>query len=163
MSPLGNIGKCQRSTTFHIVIVRRLSLAGAQPKTALLFDGQRYGVPAGRIPTTHILKPTLPELDGHPENEHLCLSLARALGLPTASSFVDRFKGEVAIVIERYDRIRQEDRRRVPDSRDRPSQTAGVCPRSTGRRILIGCARRKWLRRSRASSPPCASELRAKG
>jgi serine/threonine-protein kinase HipA len=85
----------------------QFSLAGAQPKTALLYDGQRYGVPAGRTPTTHILKPALPDLDGHPENEHLCLGLARSLGLPSASSSVRRFKGEVAIVVERYDRVRQ--------------------------------------------------------
>jgi serine/threonine-protein kinase HipA len=85
----------------------QFSLAGAQPKTALLFDGQRYGVPAGRTPTTHILKPPLPELDGHPENEHVCLGLARAVGLPSASSSVQRFNGEVAIVIERYDRVRR--------------------------------------------------------
>jgi len=58
----------------------QFSLAGAQPKTAFLFDGQRWGVPAGRTPTTHILKPTTAEFDGHAENEHVCLSLARALG-----------------------------------------------------------------------------------
>jgi serine/threonine-protein kinase HipA len=85
----------------------QFSLAGAQPKTALLYDGRRYGVPAGRMPTTHILKPPLPELDGHAENEHLCLGLARALGLPSAHSSVQRFDGEVAIVVERYDRVRQ--------------------------------------------------------
>jgi serine/threonine-protein kinase HipA len=40
------------------------------------------------------------------ENEHVCLALARALGLPVASSRVRRFEGEVALVIERYDRQR---------------------------------------------------------
>lgn len=84
----------------------QFSLAGAQPKTALHFDGKRFGVPAGRTPTTHILKPPLPELDGHAENEHLCLALAHALGLPTASSSVQQFAGELAIVVERYDRVR---------------------------------------------------------
>jgi serine/threonine-protein kinase HipA len=84
----------------------QFSLAGAQPKTALLYDGRRYGVPSGRTPTTHILKPPQPELDGHAENEHLCLGLARALGLPSASSTVQRFEDEVAIVVERYDRHR---------------------------------------------------------
>jgi serine/threonine-protein kinase HipA len=83
----------------------QFSLAGAQPKTALYFDGRRFGVPAGRIPTTHILKPPLPELDGHTENEHLCLGLAHALGLPAASSHVQRFADELAIVVERYDRV----------------------------------------------------------
>jgi serine/threonine-protein kinase HipA len=83
----------------------QFSLAGAQPKTALLFDGQRWGVPSGRTPTTHILKPPTPGFDGHAENEHLCLSLARALGLPTANSEVRQFEDVTAIVVERYDRV----------------------------------------------------------
>ena len=47
----------------------QFSLAGAQPKTAFLFDGQRWGVPYGRTPTTHILKPPIDGFDGHAENE----------------------------------------------------------------------------------------------
>jgi serine/threonine-protein kinase HipA len=84
----------------------QFSLAGAQPKTALLRDGGRWGIPAGRVPTTHIMKPPNAQLDGLPENEHLCLELARVLGLPTAASRVMRFGDELAIVIERYDRVR---------------------------------------------------------
>jgi serine/threonine-protein kinase HipA len=83
----------------------RFSLAGAQPKTALLFDGQRWGVPSGRVPTSHILKPALPDLIGHVENEHVCLNLARALGLPAARSEVRSFGDQQAIVVERYDRV----------------------------------------------------------
>ena len=86
--------------------VGQFSLAGAQPKTALLHDGQRWGVPHGPTPTTHILKPPIGTLAGHAENEHLCLALARALGLPAAASEVVRFEDEVAIVVERYDRVR---------------------------------------------------------
>ncbi len=82
------------------------SLAGAQPKTALVFDGQRWGVPSGREATTHILKPQTGEFAGHAENEHLCLALARALGLPCARSEVHRFEDVTAIVIQRYDRVR---------------------------------------------------------
>ncbi|MEP2544108.1 MAG: HipA N-terminal domain-containing protein, partial [Alphaproteobacteria bacterium] len=86
----------------------QFSLAGAQPKTALLFDGGRWGIPSGRTPTTHILKPPTGEFDGHAENEHFCLKLARRLGLPTASTRVTRFGNETAIVVERYDRRRQD-------------------------------------------------------
>jgi serine/threonine-protein kinase HipA len=82
----------------------QFSLAGAQPKTALLFQNDRWGIPSGRIPTTHILKPPTGRFEGHAENEHLCLMLARELGLPAAESRVMRFGEEVAIVIERYDR-----------------------------------------------------------
>jgi serine/threonine-protein kinase HipA len=83
----------------------QFSLAGAQPKTALLLQNGRWGVPAGRLPTTHILKPPTGQLAGQAENEHLCLMLARALGLPAAQSEVMRFGDEIAIVIERYDRL----------------------------------------------------------
>jgi serine/threonine-protein kinase HipA len=84
----------------------QFSLAGAQPKTALLWQNSKWGVPSGRIPTTHILKPPTGQFDGHSENEHICLMLARNLGLPTAQSRVTRFEDEIAIVIERYDRQR---------------------------------------------------------
>jgi serine/threonine-protein kinase HipA len=83
----------------------QFSLAGAQPKTALLLLRGRWGVPSGRTPTTHILKPPTGDFDGHTENEQICLTLARALGMPVVSSQVQRFAGEVAIVIERYDRV----------------------------------------------------------
>ncbi|TAK48720.1 MAG: type II toxin-antitoxin system HipA family toxin [Xanthobacteraceae bacterium] len=85
----------------------QFSLAGAQPKTALLFQNDRWGIPSGRLPTTHILKPPTGQFDGHAENEHICLMLARSLGLPAAQSTVMRFKKEIAIVIERYDRQRK--------------------------------------------------------
>lgn len=83
----------------------QFSLAGAQPKTAFYLEKARWGVPRGRTPTTHILKPTLPTLAGHAENEHLCLSLARSLGLATANSRVQHFEEVTAIVVERYDRV----------------------------------------------------------
>jgi serine/threonine-protein kinase HipA len=82
----------------------QFSLAGAQPKTALLLEKDRWGIPCGRIPTTHILKPPTGQFDGHAENEHVCLAVARALGLPAASSQVKKFENEIAIVVERYDR-----------------------------------------------------------
>jgi len=85
----------------------QFSLAGAQPKTALLLQNGRWGIPSGRIPTTHILKPPTGHFDGHAENEHFCLALARSLGLPVAQSRVMHFEKEVAIVIERYDRLRK--------------------------------------------------------
>lgn len=86
----------------------QFSLAGAQPKTALLHQDGRWGVPSGRVPTTHILKPPSPAFDGHAENEHFCLALARALDLPAASSRVARFGDEIAFVVERYDRVATE-------------------------------------------------------
>jgi serine/threonine-protein kinase HipA len=86
----------------------QFSLAGAQPKTALLFERKRWGIPSGRTPTTHILKPPTGAFAGHAENEHYSLELARALGLTVPNSRILHFGEEIAIVVERYDR-RQED------------------------------------------------------
>ena len=84
----------------------RFSLAGVQPKTALLFDDGRWGLPVGKTPTTHILKPENPHFPGLVENEHLCLRLARAAGLPAAASRTERFGDQLALVVTRYDRRR---------------------------------------------------------
>jgi serine/threonine-protein kinase HipA len=84
----------------------QFSLAGAQPKTAFLYERKRWGVPSGRTPTTHILKPPTGAFDGHVENEHYCLQLARALGMTVPNSRIERFGEEIAIVVERYDRRR---------------------------------------------------------
>ena len=84
----------------------QFSLAGAQPKLALHrhpVTGS-WGVPEGRAPTTHILKPATGEFGGHAENEHFCLRLASALGLRTCGSQVMRTGDHTVIVIERYDR-----------------------------------------------------------
>jgi serine/threonine-protein kinase HipA len=83
----------------------QFSLAGAQPKTALLFERKRWGVPSGRVPTTHILKPPTGEWDGHAETEHFSLQLARAAGLIVRNSTAQHFSDEIAIVVERYDRV----------------------------------------------------------
>ncbi len=87
----------------------QFSLAGAQPKTAFYYDPDKdkWGVPSGTIPTTHIFKPANSTFDGYAENEHFCLNLARELGLPSASSQVRYFNGIPVIVLERYDRIRE--------------------------------------------------------
>ena len=90
--------------------VGQFSLAGAQAKTALLLENTRWGIPRGMTPTTHILKPPIPGFPGHCQNEHICLAVAGALGIPVARSRVCRFGEETAIVVERYDRLRVRDR-----------------------------------------------------
>lgn len=88
----------------------QFSLAGRQRKTALLFEG-RWGVPSGRVPTTHILKPPIERvgedrLYDQEVNEHLCLTGARRAGLAAARSTVISFARQRAIVLTRYDRRR---------------------------------------------------------
>lgn len=90
----------------------QFSLAGAQAKTALLFDEhrQRWALPSGSLPTTHILKPAIQGLDDHDLNEHLCLAAARRLGLRAVETSVRRFEDVTAIVVRRYDRLRHDGR-----------------------------------------------------
>jgi serine/threonine-protein kinase HipA len=88
----------------------RISLAGAQEKTALLYWQGGWRVPHGTTPTTHILKPQIGQvgngvdLSRSVENEHLCLLLAAALGLPAAKSEIKDFAGRRVLVVERFDR-----------------------------------------------------------
>jgi serine/threonine-protein kinase HipA len=85
----------------------QFSLSGAQPKMALLLDGGRWGIPSGRTPTTHILKPPARrELEGFDINEHFCLRLGEELGLAVAESTLRRFGDQEALVVARYDRLR---------------------------------------------------------
>jgi serine/threonine-protein kinase HipA len=105
------------------------SLAGAQPKTALLWDGVRWGVPSGQTPTTHILKPPVVQYDGFAENEHVCLRLAQALDLRAAASQVIHFEDEIAIVVERYDRVPIEGQV-IRIHQEDTCQALGVTPRT---------------------------------
>lgn len=92
------------------VFTGQFSLAGAQAKTALLFDGNRWGVPTGSIPTTHILKPGVVGLADQDLDEHLCLEAARRAGLTVARTRIERFADLSALVAERYDRLAVGDR-----------------------------------------------------
>lgn len=83
----------------------QFSLGGAQAKTALHRVDGRWGVPTGSVPTTHILKPAIAGYEAQHLNEHLCLAAARALGLPAAVTRIETFEDEMAIVVERFDRV----------------------------------------------------------
>lgn len=107
----------------------QFSLTGVQPKTAFICDGERWGIPSGAIPTTHILKPPAQrELDGFDINEHFCLRLAQQVGLAVAESKVCSFDGEAAIVLARYDRRRLEDGRVVRLHQEDLCQSLAVPP-----------------------------------
>ncbi len=88
----------------------RISVAGAQEKTALLRHKGKWLKPHGTTPTTHILKPqigTLPngvDLSNSVENEYYCLKLMAAFGLRVNAAEIEVFGKTKTLVIERFDR-----------------------------------------------------------
>ncbi len=100
----------------------RISIAGAQEKTALLHYRGRWEKPEGTTPTTHILKPQIGkfpnsiDLSNSVENEYLCLTLTKAMGLPSAKVEMGTFGGKRVLIVERFDRLFTGDKRllRIP-------------------------------------------------
>lgn len=82
----------------------QFSLAGSQAKTALHQADGCWGVPSGSLPTTHILKPAAPGFHDQHLNEHVCMAAAAALGLHVATTRIEAFEDETAIVVDRFDR-----------------------------------------------------------
>jgi len=82
----------------------RLSLAGAQDKLPVVFDGERIGLPKGGQPSTHILKPAIAAVEGSVINEGFCLALARAMGMLTAEAQIFNANNRQVLLVARYDR-----------------------------------------------------------
>lgn len=89
----------------------RISIAGAQEKTALLWHEGRWQRPLGATPSTHIFKLPLglvgnmrADLRDSVENEWLCSRIVRAYGIPVADCEMRRFGDQQALVVERFDR-----------------------------------------------------------
>ena len=82
----------------------RLSLAGAQDKLPVVFDGQRIGLPINGQPSTHILKPAIAAVDDSVLNEGFCLALAHAMGMPTAWAKIFPVQDRQVLLVARYDR-----------------------------------------------------------
>jgi serine/threonine-protein kinase HipA len=95
----------------------RISLAGAQEKTALLFWKGKWHIPTGTSATTHVLKPQIGRLPNgvdlsfSVENEFFCLKMMAALGVPSANVAIEEFGGKRVLVVERFDRRWTRDRR----------------------------------------------------
>lgn len=89
----------------------RISIAGAQEKTAFLRHQGRWCRPLGSTPTTHIFKLPLglvgnrqADLRTSVENEWLCARIVAAFGLPVAACEIGQFADRKALVVERFDR-----------------------------------------------------------
>jgi serine/threonine-protein kinase HipA len=89
----------------------RISIAGAQEKTALLGMAGSWFRPHHATPTTHILKLPLGIIGGFRgdfsdsvENEWLCAQFLTAIGLPVAQSTLATFGDQRALIVTRFDR-----------------------------------------------------------
>ncbi|HEY4352638.1 MAG TPA: type II toxin-antitoxin system HipA family toxin [Paraburkholderia sp.] len=119
------VAKLLRDTTATNVLGRhdpvgdlRLSIAGAQEKTALLWHGGQWLLPAGTTPTTHIFKLPLglvgnmqADMPTSVENEWLCSKIVAAYGLPVADCAIARFDDQKVLVVTRFDRRLASNRR----------------------------------------------------
>ena len=89
----------------------RISIAGAQEKTALLSMGGAWFRPHGATPTTHILKLPLGvvgnfrgDFADSVENEWLCALLMREFGLPVAETHILKCGAQTVLAVKRFDR-----------------------------------------------------------
>ncbi len=88
----------------------RISVAGAQEKTALLYHNDEWIEPTGSTPTTHIIKPQIGKFGNgldftdSVENEYFCLNLLRNYGLQTANVEMKAFNSINTLIVERFDR-----------------------------------------------------------
>lgn len=112
----------------------RISIAGAQEKTALLYWKNKWHVPHGTTATTHILKPQMGKLPNgfdlthSVENEHLSLKLVGALGIPVANTEIVEFGKQRVLVVERFDRLWTKDKRLLRVPQEDMCQALSVSP-----------------------------------
>lgn len=89
----------------------RISIAGAQEKTAMLWLDGLWCRPHGATPTTHIFKMPLGlvgnlkfDMSHSVENEWLCSEILHAYGLPVARTQPLMFEDMKVLAVERFDR-----------------------------------------------------------
>ena len=90
----------------------RISLAGAQEKTAFVLVNGQWCRPLGATPSTHIFKLPLGVIANMSrvnmfdsvQNEWLCAQIIGALGLPIAHTEMATFGDQRALIVERFDR-----------------------------------------------------------
>ncbi len=88
----------------------RISVAGAQEKTAFLnIDGKWYE-PHGLTPTTHIIKTSIGALgedvnfEDSIDNEWASLLIMKKMGLPVCEASIQIFEDQRTLVVSRFDR-----------------------------------------------------------
>lgn len=94
----------------------RISLAGAQEKTAFLWHDGKWQRPMGTTPTSHIFKQPIGKINEYNidlsdsvKNEWLCSEIIRQFGLPVADTQIGNFEDREVLIVERFDRKYSDD------------------------------------------------------
>lgn len=125
----------------------RISVAGAQEKTALLNFEKRWMTPVGITPTTHILKPQIGEIPtstgvidmaSSVDNEHYCLTLLDEFGLDIAQTHIQTFGKRRVLVVERFDRQWRGDKELLRIPQEDCCQALGIPPTRKYQSTVIG-------------------------
>ncbi len=106
----------------------RLSLAGAQDKLPVVFEGGRIGLPMNGTPSSHILKPAIPTIEDSVTNEAFCMALAEAMQLKPAKANVHKVLDRSFLLVERYDRTIDAQGQRQRLHQEDFCQALGVVP-----------------------------------
>ena len=83
---------------------KRLSLAGAQEKTAVCVIDDKIALPDDDVPTTHIIKTALPKYSKSIQNEYICMKAAKEMGLDVAEVEIRKVEEIYFLLVKRFDR-----------------------------------------------------------
>ena len=100
----GELKKYLEELPYRPYLGKRLSLAGAQEKTAVCVIDDKIALPDDDVPTTHIIKTALPKYSQSIQNEYLCMKAAKEMGLDVADVEIRKAEDIYFLLIKRFDR-----------------------------------------------------------
>lgn len=106
----------------------RMSLAGAQSKLAIGLHEGRIALIKGTSPTTHILKPIIPDFSTSVYNEFFCMRLAKMIGIEAPNVEIHYVNETPYYIVERYDRIKDNEGKLHRLHQEDFCQALGVIP-----------------------------------
>ena len=106
----------------------RLSLAGAQDKIAVRLIEGKIAIIKGSAPTTHIIKPIIEGIKDSVHNEAFCMRLAKLLKIDVPNVEILWIDNIPYFLIERYDRIKDQDGNIIRLHQEDFCQALGIMP-----------------------------------
>lgn len=161
------------SKSAEIITKAHLSLTGASGKVGLYYDkaNDRWYIPWGTAPSTHIVKQSHIRLNDIVTNEQLSLLTAQSCGIDIPDSFIINTgtgeDSEVLFATERFDRVRSDspdviDGLRVPNRLHQEdfAQALGILASDKYEKEPSGYMRMMFETLRRFSSNPIQDQLR---